>query len=252
MQYKGKMTIHEGTYSGNKATRVAVSAKKILAGYGGAFYVEEGTVNITGGEFYDNSAVGQGGAFWIKEKTEVTISNAAFKNNSAGQGGAIYCLGTIKAENSTFEENEVKGQGAAIYINRAEKAESGGNVFCKECSFLKNTAGGNGGAVNCTVGKFQDTDSAYTENTGAKGGALIVMQKGVAELKGTGKKAKFSSNKATAADGSAIYVLGTVTVQGYAFDGEPQQTIFNVGTCYYKDLSGVKFTGSKKPSELTK
>lgn len=252
LQYKGKMTIHEGTYSGNKATRVADSAKKILAGYGGALYVQEGTVHITGGKFADNSAVGQGGALWVQEKTEVTISNVTFKSNSAGQGGAIYCLGTIKAENSTFEENEVKGQGAAIYINRAEKAENGGNVSCKECIFLKNTAGGNGGAVNCTVGKFQDTDSTYTENTGAKGGALIVMQKGVAELKGTGKKAKFSSNKATAADGSAIYVLGTATVQGYAFDGEPQQTIFNVGTCYYKDLSGVKFTGSKKPSELTK
>ena len=250
LQYKGKLTIHEGTYTGNKATRVATG--KIRAGYGGAFYVQEGTVNITGGEFADNSAAGQGGAFWVNEKTEVTISNAAFKKNSAGQGGAIYCLGTVKAGNSTFEENEVKGQGAAIYINRAEKAESGGNVTCKECSFLKNTAGGNGGAVNCTVGKFQDTDSTYTENTGAKGGALIVMAGGVADLKGTETKAMFSGNKATATDGSAIYVQGTATVQGYGFAGEPEQTIYNVGKCYYKDLTGVKFTGSKKPSELTK
>lgn len=95
LQLKGELTIFDGTYSNNQATRDAIGTTK--AGYGGVIYVEEGTVNIRGGVFTDNSAKGVGGVLFTNQSGAiVNVSGGAFENNSAGDGAsrAFYVKGS--------------------------------------------------------------------------------------------------------------------------------------------------------------
>lgn len=241
----GKLTIHEGNYSGNKST-MATNAKGDAGGFGSVVRVYAGTLNIQGGTFSDNSTASRGGVLYIASGTTVNILGGTFKGNKAAQGGAIYCEGTLMVKNAIFDENQATGQGGAIYI--------GGNVTTSEkCTFKYNKASGNGGAINCYTGEYIDKNSSFIENEGAKGGALIVMSDGTATLTGIDENAKFSNNKADnlTIGGTAILVntKNRVQVTGYTFEGDKtKQTIHLNGasfTIHHKNLNGdFEFTAT--------
>lgn len=95
LQQEGELTIFDGTYSGNQATREKAGTTN--AGRGGVIYVEKGTVNICGGIFKENSAKGLGGVLFTNQSVAiVNVSGGAFENNSAGDGAsrAFYVKGS--------------------------------------------------------------------------------------------------------------------------------------------------------------
>ena len=255
----------------NGSDKQALFDSNVANGNGGALFVNiGGSAEVTGYQFEDNSG-NQGGAVYVqKDAQTVEITGATLKSNHATNGGAIYCNGSLTVSESAFQSNQSKSEGGAIYANEGsivtvtgcefeenattEKSKAGGAIYIagddaktenvtkaaeltgKNNTFTKNIATGNGGAVYCK-GTYTDTNSSYTNNIGAKGGALIVMSGGTAEL--TGTDAKFSENQATASQGTALFVQGTLNIKGYVFGENPVQTVYATGTLNFADITGA-------------
>lgn len=98
-----KLTIHEGTYTGNMATRTTTVSQ------GSAIIAKGGTVTIKGGTFSNNGTTGAGGVIYVYEKTTVTIAGGTFMGNTAGtDGNAIYIAsgGTVNVTGGIFATEE--------------------------------------------------------------------------------------------------------------------------------------------------
>lgn len=243
----------------------------ISNGNGGALFVNiGGSAEVTGYQFDGNSG-NLGGAVYVqKDAKTALIADAVLTGNQATNGGAIYCNGTLNVSESEFVSNQSKSEGGAIYANEGsnvtvtgcnfeenettEKSKAGGAIYIagddaktegvtkaatvtgSNNTFKGNVSTGNGGAIYCK-GSYTDTNSAYTNNTGAKGGALIVMSGGTAEL--TGTDAKFGGNQATASQGTALFVQGTLNIKGYVFEENPVQTVYVTGTLNFDNITGI-------------
>ena len=240
-------------------------------GNGGALFVNiGGSADVTGYQFNGNSG-NQGGAVYVqKDAKTAKLANAVLTENQATNGGAIYCNGTLTISESEFISNQSKSEGGAIYANEGsvvtitecdfeenkttENSKAGGALYIAgddsktenvtvaatvtgtDNTFTGNISTGNGGAVYCK-GSYTDINSSYTNNTGAKGGAVIVMSGGTADL--TGTDAKFDGNKATASQGTALFVQGTLNIKGYVFEENPVQTVYVTGTLNFDDITGA-------------
>ena len=121
----------------------------------------------------DASGVRVGGALFL-ENVGATITNCRFVGNSADQGGAVYASnysGTVQS--CYFEANTAGGDGGAVQFTL------GGSITFRGNALMSNVAGENGGAMHvASVGGASPT-SVYIENTtfigntaAARGGAL--------------------------------------------------------------------------------
>ena len=243
----------------------------VANGNGGALFVNiGGSAELTGYQLEGNRG-NQGGAVYVQKEAKLAkIVEATLTENQATNGGAVYCNGTLTVSDSEFKLNQSKSEGGAIYANEGsivtvtgcefeenattEKSKAGGAIYIagddsktegvtkaaavegSNNTFTGNASTGNGGAIYCK-GAYTDTNSAYMNNTGAKGGALIVMSGGTAEL--TGTDTKFSGNQATASQGTALFVQGTLNIKGYAFEENPVQTVYVTGTLNFDDITGA-------------
>lgn len=223
--------------------------------YGGAIYNNGAEVNIEKAIFTDNKTgnniisyeseeeiadLARGGA--IFNKGQLTIKNSAFTNNKAlltgkfqdesgqidtdgwGAGGAIdHSAGTLKIENTIFENNLAGLSGGAI--NTAD------NTIIKNTKFINNTASspynyetsneigemGAGGAISVGsfYGDFRSPDitltienSEFIGNTSAEdGGGAIALEYGNADIIDT----QFTNNTTTGKGGALL-------IQGYQGD----------------------------------
>ncbi|MEI3145792.1 MAG: Ig-like domain repeat protein [Methanobrevibacter smithii] len=86
---------------------------------GGALVVTQGNIPISGtiiNSNFTNNKAQYGGAAWINEGT-VDISNSNFINNTAGvDGGAIYSSGDLRISDSDFDNNKAQ-KADIIYSN---------------------------------------------------------------------------------------------------------------------------------------
>lgn len=162
-----------------------------------------GDMTIRGCDFSANhsSPAGFGGAFTFRGKA--TIEKTNFRNNSAGNGGAIwFASGELNLRRVTFQGNSATGEGGAIGVAqngsdaaltiryahfRQNKAQRGGAISIMgstergrslsgiAVNFARNTAAGNGGAINADNSVVDLTRAQFVENTaGGSGGALMV------------------------------------------------------------------------------
>lgn len=193
---------------------------------GGAIGHTNGTMDIYGYQFLNNSAV-EGGAISRQSATEIKIQDspyslvdAMFKGNNATSGGAIFTTnGTTEISDYTFVKNSATN-GGAICAN-------GGTIKPTDCKFggddvsLGNSASNYGGAIylasndgNNLVLKSDDNESmAVFKNNSAKIGGAISETKGNLEITGY----KFESNTSTGV-GGAIWVKSYMIVDGCAFN----------------------------------
>jgi predicted outer membrane repeat protein len=128
-----------GTFSENSCS---ASSSKV---YGGALYLSDCAVEITGGEFSNNivseSTYSYGGAIYIITSGTANISNCTFESNTAYQrGGAIFTggAGNVEIKNCNFKNNTVSNssaKGGAIYVENTD-----GSVSVNECMFDGNTS----------------------------------------------------------------------------------------------------------------
>ena len=90
------------------------------AQYGGAAWINEGTVDIDGSNFINNTATAEAGAIGFDSqyiKIIATVDGSKFVNNTAGsRAGAIYNLGDLTITCSEFDNNKAQF-GDIIYNN---------------------------------------------------------------------------------------------------------------------------------------
>lgn len=201
----GIMTITDATFDGNKAD------------FGGAIF-NTGTLTINDGSFEGNTATKVAGAIYNAAGATLTVDGVTFANNSSAKAGAINSMAgknestTTTIKNSKFNNNSaVNGMGGALA--NSSNAENGstegfsGKMSLTDTAFSGNTAR-NGGAlwngaqwtVDITGGSF-DNNSAVTpadSTLSAQGGAI--SNSGALNISGV----TFSNNK-TDGLGGAIY-----------------------------------------------
>ena len=90
------------------------------AQYGGAAWINEGTVDISNSNFINNAATVEAGAIGfepIYTKITATVYGTNFINNTAGvDGGAIYSNGDLRISDSDFDNNKAQ-KADIIYSN---------------------------------------------------------------------------------------------------------------------------------------
>ena len=90
------------------------------AQYGGAAWINEGTVDISNSNFINNTATVEAGAIGFEPaytKITATVYGTNFINNTAGvDGGAIYSNGNLRISDSDFDNNKAQ-KADIIYSN---------------------------------------------------------------------------------------------------------------------------------------
>jgi predicted outer membrane repeat protein len=154
---------------------------------GGAFYLCAVDMTGTGNNvFSGNKAVGHGGAIYAvyrtvsnteKQGTVVNMTGGSFSNNSAMGGGAISIRSASEAtfDGTTFSGNTASGfadkedgdgeGGGAIYVGY-------GNVTLTNVTMSCNTAPF-GGAVNTVASEVTVSGGSFTQNMASISGSAI-------------------------------------------------------------------------------
>ena len=104
-------------------------------GYGGAVYIQSGSVTFTDCTFSNNAAQGQncGGAIAIigSSVTSVIITRCTFSRNTAYHGGAISNQNweRVTLKSCTFSHNTASGSGGALYVRVSSTTFTNCNFF---------------------------------------------------------------------------------------------------------------------------
>ena len=194
--------------------------------YGGAMYINQGSVTVNEESSFENNTADQGGAIYVGEGTELTVNGATFKNNTATQGGGAIVVDSAEAdiEFAIFKDN--------IAANDAGDLTSGGalwiynsNVTIANSSFIGSKALGeteskpgifasaNGGAIKVQWSSNVTIDGCtFEDNYAPNGGAISIQAWEDLNNTVTINDCIFVNN--TAVNGGAIYVSQN---RGYTF-----------------------------------
>jgi hypothetical protein len=113
-----------------------------------------------------------GGAVRFDNAASPTISGCLFRNNRATRGGAAFLFETCQPtfEYCIFEDNEATDYAGAVMC-----AQPGANAEFLYCTFLRNRAGGSGGAISiwnsCAV---EMTNCTFYRNRAPDGGGIAL------------------------------------------------------------------------------
>jgi len=252
---KGDGVTVSGTFTGNKAAN------------GGAIYNDGaldqannhgGVMTVTGATFTNNSATVDGGAIY-NNGTLTLNGNTEFSNNTSGNGaGAIYNEGnltlngvrdgdnySINLNNNTANgvySGSNKIGGGAIFANRADSLTT-----IKGTKFSQNHANSAiGGAMYLFSGTAEITNSEFSENTAAYGGAIYTQARinnvlNTSDL--TITNSEFNSNTAKGVGAIGIMRKGIITDTD--FTG-------NQATDATDDGAGALFLGAESYTTLTR
>lgn len=169
----GTMTINNSNF---------VSQNNALIDDAAAAYLGDGTLEINGGSFVNNTATGNGGALVVANPAVLTIGNTSgvtFTGNSAltGGGGAIYhnSNSAFSVSNSTFTNNSAPAvNGGAIIA-----ASVGSSFTLTNSTFTGNSSADDGGALVIQSEPATITNSIFQNNSitgtvgNADGGAIL-------------------------------------------------------------------------------
>ena len=191
----------------------------------GDMFVVSGNLTIDG-ITVDGTSVNavSGRTITVNSGAQLTLKNNAIVQNalSSAPGAAldVQANATVTIDNAKFINNQTKSTGGAIRINPDATVESRNAEFNGNKSWLGSTYS-NGGAI-WVGGKFTDENSKYIGNEG-KNGAAIFLGAATADVTLIGTDGMFQNNLSTGdknSRGGAIFANGgTVTVDGYTFEG---------------------------------
>ncbi len=182
-----KLTGNEGT-SGNGTVYITGSGTLSMTNItatgnsnsNGAVLYASGSakVNVTGGSYSENTAVGTGGVFDIRTSGAVTISGGEFSKNSANKGGMLHATGSsvnVTIQNSALINSNTATTGGAIFM------DLGATVTVKDSTIDSNSSANDGGAIQ-VADSGKETASAtrlimnnttlQNNKSSARGGAL--------------------------------------------------------------------------------
>lgn len=148
-------------------SRASFFNNSAIDGAGGAILLSgDGEIVLAGDTVLDSNTANQGGAIGMLRGTSASVTgNVSMSHNNATlSGGAMHCEApALLAINggTKFASNSVeKGSGGAITTFSA--GTQGAPVVLINCTFLFNTAAGDGGAL-AILGGFIDIERSYFE-----------------------------------------------------------------------------------------
>ncbi|MCS7255874.1 MAG: choice-of-anchor Q domain-containing protein, partial [Thermomicrobium sp.] len=180
---------------------------------GGAVYVEDADLSITGSTFDGNYALNWGGAVLASQTGHLDIVDSVFVENQADlAGGAITAdSSTVRVNiwNSTFIDNVSYLGGGAIFSFGADPF----NVF--NSRFVGNQSlHSDGGAIDVEYGPLFVMGSTFEENQASDYGGAVYLDYSASASFGT---STFVGN--VAKGGGAIYSYGDFEVLNSTFSG---------------------------------
>ena len=159
---------------------------------GGALYIWNSSVLLTGNIFQNNFAAFRGGVLYVNN-SKLTVTDNIFQNDSAGHGGVLYVEdSTFTISDNTFRNNfAAYGSGGVldvlhsnftvmdnIFHNNSAANESGGVLFVWKSiltvtnnSFHSNSAF-QGGVLYLWNSNLTVTESTFQSNSADTGGAV--------------------------------------------------------------------------------
>ena len=217
-----EIIVKNGEIYDNRATNLLDPDAEGAMGDGGALYIYMGTVDISGGEIKNNSALGSGGGTFMDRAT-VNITDGLMSGNSAmaDAGGLYVSGGTATIGGGTFTDNTSATYGGGAYFR-------GTAVTFANGTFTDN-ASKNGGGLCITNAEVEFTGGTFTNNVADRGGAVFIRSSDV-----TIEGIEVNDNHAEADDryGAANYQRGggicvdtygegpaNVTINGGTFTG---------------------------------
>ena len=164
--------------------------KQCIADQGGAVYIKAAQKSTSppkfimeGGEIFDCTSTGNGGAIYLEDGS-VNISGGKITNCAAENGGAIYILRTgsnvpsYTMSGGSIEKCNSHYNGGGIYLEGGDATLSGGSIIGNYAS------AGNGGGLNIKAGnlylteggsiRIEENAAQMMNGTGGNGGGLYV------------------------------------------------------------------------------
>ena len=141
--------------------------------FGGAIYVECGTVNISNAEIDSCYSEDSGGAFYINDGKFNVYDTLLAANQAINHGGAVYLEGDalIYFRNCIFAGNKAHEEGGAVYIDN-NPVDDMATIF-DGCVFRNNTAGKRGGAIFIDDDNVALINVTIENNTAKEGGGGV-------------------------------------------------------------------------------
>ncbi len=243
----GTLTVNNATISGNSSlnggglaaylgtaslTGVAFSSNTASdpdqqsLGYGGAVYVEGGSVSLTsptisanganrgaglsaaggtttltGGQISGNSATNAGGGAYLSGTGILNLTNTTITGNSAYHGAGLSAAGGT----TTLTGSQISGNGNSATSFGGGADVSGGVVNLASSTVQNNSAKDSGGGAYVSGGTLNLTSSSVATNQAAKGGGFTAIG---GTVTASGSTIAHNGNSATTTDGGGAYVWG--------------------------------------------
>ncbi|WP_406534952.1 C1 family peptidase, partial [Methanobrevibacter sp.] len=180
------------------------------AEYGGAIYMDGGSLDIIDTMFINNFAYNYGGAIAAEYGTSITISRSKFLNSysMADAGGAIYTrVATLEISNVDII-NSSATFGGAIATLKTDVSLNRLNVY--NC-----TAKWDGGAIYHLYGNFSSVYGKFNNNSANNGGAWFIDNSTSLSLIRT----TFTNNNALSTAGAIYSICNTLKGMGSVAQG---------------------------------
>ena len=201
--------------------------------WGGALYIQNSTVKLTGNIFQNNSAT-FGGVLYVWDST-LTVMDNTFQNNSAASGGVLYVVdSTLTIMDNTFQYNSADFEGVLNVENSTLTVMN--NTF-------QNNSADTGGVLVVWDSTLSVMDNTFQYNSADFGGVLDVVDSTLTVMDNT-----FQYNSA-GEDGGVLYVwISTLTVMDNTFQynsaGEDGGVLYVDNTLSFFFLNSTVITGN--------
>ncbi len=187
---------------------------------------------ITGGSANDG-----GGIFLIGSSP--LIRDCVLGSNSAGgEGGGLYCRnGSPTIQDCYFLENDA-AQGGGVFVESTNATLQ--RPIIERCSFRKNTAVGNGGAVAC-AGEVElsiSNSEFFRNDSGTTGGAVNWLSGGSVEI----IHSTLVRNRGTLGGGALAGTEPAQVSHCILWENRPDQILNSGG-----DIHGVEYSDIQQP-----
>lgn len=173
-----------------------VNISENVSGYGGAIYVLNSKVTVTGGKISNNESKtssekgsGAGGGIYVnysstssyKNNAEVIIDGTELSGNkSQKDGGAVYAANansSVKIKNATIKGNTAGTNGGGVYVLNNASAE------ISNTTAESNVSSKSGGAVYSNSANVTIAGGIFSANKAAEAGNAAALIKSTAEIK---------------------------------------------------------------------
>ena len=165
------------------------------ARYGGAIYVERGSViHIKNSSFSRNNGTWAGGGVLFSYISSITIEASTFRYNTGISGGVLesrYCNITIMT--SYFDNSTSVSAGGVVDSSRS-------NIIIKSSTFTNTYAGFSGGVIYASSSNITIESSRFENNTGHAGGVLISFYRSIIMV----NSSRFYRNTALPSNGGVM------------------------------------------------